>query len=381
MKKRLLSIVLALALCAGLTVPAVAATGQYKVAISVPNESYLSPITTSFQRRDFTSDGNYNYTYNSEVEKTNSFSLCALPLDSSITINGLRRESRESGMPTDLVVFYAWSDPDNDGIYEQRLFSTRGSEYAVVPLTEKGPFISNNEVRYTTFQAPNLLGIKPTLDTNTYSITCTTNQLYNLFGANTLIQIEVLETENYETLEYLLVLFTGESASTSIFIDVPAGIWYESAVSWAVEKEIVNGTSANTFTPNRDCTHGEILTLLWRAAGKPESKAEAPITLKDNDWYAGAVRWAAEKGMIGNGFDLNKPCTRAEAVNYIWQAFNKPNAAASHFTDVPAQADYAGAVSWAVEKGVVKGTSATTFTPDKVCSRAEIVTLLYRAYQ
>lgn len=169
--------------------------------------------------------------------------------------------------------------------------------------------------------------------------------------------------------------------STTGFIDVPAGIWYESSVSWAVEKEIVNGTSANTFTPNRDCTHGEILTLLWRAAGKPESKAEAPITLKDSDWYAGAVRWAAEKGMIGSGFDLNKPCTRAEAVNYIWQAFNKPNAAASHFTDVPAQADYAGAVSWAVEKGVVKGTSATTFTPDKVCSRAEIVTLLYRAYQ
>lgn len=381
MKKRLLSIVLALALCAGLTVPAFAAADQYKLAVSVPNEAYLSPITTSFQRRDFASNGNYNYTYNSEVKKTNPFSICALPLDSSITINGLRREMRENGMPMDLVVFYVWSDPDNDGIYEQRLFSKRGTEYSVVPLTEKGPFISNDKVTYTVFQAPNFLGIKPTLDTNTYSITCTTNQIYNLFGANTLIQIEVLETENYETLEYWLVLFTGEPASTSTFIDVPAGIWYESSVSWAVEKEIVNGTSANTFTPNRDCTHGEILTLLWRAAGKPESKAEAPIPLKDSDWYAGAVRWAAEKGMIGNGFDLNKPCTRAEAVNYIWQAFNKPNAAASHFTDVPAQADYAGAVSWAVEKGVVKGTSATTFTPDKVCSRAEIVTLLYRAYQ
>lgn len=152
-------------------------------------------------------------------------------------------------------------------------------------------------------------------------------------------------------------------------------------MSWAVEKGITSGTSANTFTPNRDCTHGEILTFLWRAAGKPESKAEAPIQLKDSDWYAGAVRWAAEKGVVGADFDPNKPCTQVEAVNYIWQAFNKPNAAASNFTDVPAQADYAGAVSWAVEKGVTQGTSGTTFSPDKVCSRAEIVTFLYRAYK
>ena len=85
--------------------------------------------------------------------------------------------------------------------------------------------------------------------------------------------------------------------------------------------------------------------------------------------------------MIDNSFDGNKPCTRSTAVSYIWQAFNKPIAKASSFTDVPANAAYAKAVNWAVEKGITKGDgSESTFAPDKVCTRGHIVTFLYRAY-
>lgn len=115
------------------------------------------------------------------------------------------------------------------------------------------------------------------------------------------------------------------------------------------------------------------MTFLYRAA-----RGEGEPTAADMDK---AISWAREKGMIDNSFDGNKPCTRSTAVSYIWQAFNKPIAKASSFTDVPANAAYAKAVNWAVEKGITKGDgSESTFAPDKVCTRGHIVTFLYRAY-
>jgi len=164
------------------------------------------------------------------------------------------------------------------------------------------------------------------------------------------------------------------------FSDVKVGDWYYDAVNWAVEKGITNGTG-DGFAPDADCTHDQILTFLWRAAGKPESTAALPFTPK-NDWAAGALAWAYEKGMIGEDHDEDAACTSANAVVYIWQAEGAPPAGYDgRFTDVAQDAAYAPAVAWAVDSGVTNGTSDTTFAPAAVCSRARIVTFLQRAFQ
>ena len=171
------------------------------------------------------------------------------------------------------------------------------------------------------------------------------------------------------------------AAAATVFTDVPTSSWYHDAVYWAVEKEITAGTSATTFTPDRTCTETEILTFLWRAAGQPDSTARLPFTPKAA-WAADALTWAYEKGMIGASFNENAPCTRAAAVKFIWQAAGCPaTAVANSFTDIPAGAAYTQAVAWAVDRGITAGTSAATFSPDNTCTRAEIVTFLYRAYK
>lgn len=168
------------------------------------------------------------------------------------------------------------------------------------------------------------------------------------------------------------------------FTDVPSGSWYYDAVAWAIENEITEGTSESAFSPDNLCQQAQILTFLWRAAGKPENSAKIPVTLDASLRYAeDAVLWAAENGMIGlidGTFQPKAPCTRATAVKFIWQAAGSPKAgkATGQFTDIPDDADYAEAVAWAVEKQITNGTSATTFSPDSVCTRAQIMTFLHR---
>lgn len=157
---------------------------------------------------------------------------------------------------------------------------------------------------------------------------------------------------------------------TTIFSDVPAGEFFAAPVSWALEKDITNGTSATQFSPYEQCTQTQILTFLYRAARGGGTAAAEDMTH--------AVNWARDKGVIDGSLNGNAPCTRATAVTYIWKAFGQPSMGSNSFTDVPA--DSASAVSWAVAKGVTNGTSTTTFSPDKVCDRGEIVTFLYRAY-
>ncbi len=165
---------------------------------------------------------------------------------------------------------------------------------------------------------------------------------------------------------------------TPSFTDTPA--WCAKEAQWAVEQGITNGAGgATTFAPTLECTHDQILTFLWRAEGKPAA-AKAPVTAAS--YYQYAIDWAYEKGFIDNSFQPSAPCTRAQAVWYIWKALGEPNASkAASFTDVDAGADYAAAVSWAVEKGVTKGYGGEdTFAPDRVCGRGEIVCFLHRAY-
>ncbi|MBD5118660.1 MAG: S-layer homology domain-containing protein [Clostridiales bacterium] len=156
--------------------------------------------------------------------------------------------------------------------------------------------------------------------------------------------------------------------------------WCDAEALWASWKNITNGYGGKTtFAPNVDCTQAQILTFLWRAEGKPQA-AKAPITTAAS--YQDAINWAYEKEMIDGSFDPDAPCTRSQAVSYIWQALGKPEAKeAASFSDVATDAPYAGAVNWAVEKKVTNGYGGNdTFAPDQVCKRGQIACFLYRAY-
>lgn len=165
------------------------------------------------------------------------------------------------------------------------------------------------------------------------------------------------------------------------FTDVKTGDYFADPVLWAVEKKITAGTSKTTFSPNENCSVAQILTFLWRANGSPKPTGSNPFTdVKSGDYYADAAVWAYEKGMVsGSTFGGNTPCTRSMAVTYMWKAAGSP--AASYdgkFGDVPANADYAQAVAWALANGVTSGTSETAFSPASTCTRGQIVTFLYR---
>ena len=170
------------------------------------------------------------------------------------------------------------------------------------------------------------------------------------------------------------------------FTDVPAGAYYEEAVGWAVEKGITKGTSDSTFTPDGVCTRAQAVTFLWRAAGSPAAKAASlPFAdVKAGSYYDDAVRWAVENGVtVGTSattFSPNATCSRAQIVTFLWRAQKSPAAgSANPFDDVAGSAYYADAVQWAVQKDITKGTGATAFSPDANCIRAQIVTFLYRS--
>lgn len=166
------------------------------------------------------------------------------------------------------------------------------------------------------------------------------------------------------------------------FNDVADDAYYANAVKWAVEKKITTGTSDTTFSPDDVCIRGQILTFLYRAVGSPKTTVENPFTdVQPTDYYYDAALWAYENGMVeGETFDANTPCTRASTVTYLWIYAGAPDADTSElFDDVSADSDYAEAVAWAVDENVTSGTSETTFSPDTICSRGQIVTFLNRA--
>ena len=170
-----------------------------------------------------------------------------------------------------------------------------------------------------------------------------------------------------------------------VFTDVPADAYYADAVAWAVENGITNGTSATTFGPDVSCTRAQMVTFLWRAAGSPEpTTANNPFTDVQSDaYYYDAVLWAVEQGITSGTsattFSPDATVTRGQTVTFLWRQAGSPvvNYAMS-FADVDAGAYYAEAVRWAVSEGVTAGTSGTTFSPDASCTRAQIVTFLYR---
>ena len=167
------------------------------------------------------------------------------------------------------------------------------------------------------------------------------------------------------------------------FADVPTDAYYYEAVKWAAKKGITGGTGDGTFNPNGACTRAHIVTFLWRAAGSPAPKSTVSFAdVPAGSYYAKAVAWAVENGItLGTGdgtFSPNATCTRAQSVTFLYRALGTAPTTVNGFTDVTADAFYADAVAWAVESGVTNGTSASTFSPNNGCTRAQIVTFLYR---
>ena len=180
--------------------------------------------------------------------------------------------------------------------------------------------------------------------------------------------------------------FMEDNSVLNFFYDVPNDAFFYEAVKWAVKSGVTNGLSDTMFGPYESCTRAQIVTFLWRAAGSPEPKTASSFTdVPVSTYYAKAVAWAVENG-ITNGmtettFAPDATCTRGQSVTFLYRALKGTASGSANFTDVKSDAFYADAINWAVANNVTNGTSNTTFSPNADCTRAEIVTFLYRAYQ
>ena len=181
--------------------------------------------------------------------------------------------------------------------------------------------------------------------------------------------------------------FMEDNSMLNFFYDVPNNAYFYEAVKWAVENGITTGVGNDLFAPEQPCTRAQIVTFLWRAAGSPEPKGTAAgmTDVVSGSYYEKAVAWAIENGITtgttATTFSPDATCTRGQSVTFLYRALKGSASGSTNFTDVASDAFYADAVNWAVANNVTNGTSNTTFSPNADCTRAEIVTFLYRAYQ
>ena len=180
--------------------------------------------------------------------------------------------------------------------------------------------------------------------------------------------------------------FAPEKTAADYFADVPANSYYADAVLWAAKNGITGGIGNGLFGPNQPCTRAQIVTFLWRAAGSSEPKSMSSFSdVSADSYYAKAVAWAVENGITtgtGDGkFSPDATCTRAQSVTFLFRAIGKLVDSKAEFSDVLTDSYYANAVAWAVENGVTNGIGDGLFGPDNSCTRAQIVTFLFRAYQ
>lgn len=387
-----------------------AAPPAITVSVSNPDDDIAPMDNAEFTLRNITEEFfpdnrlsaiHTDFTRDEEPVTVELDNLPTLTVKGVINICGIQTVS-DGQKPWDGVYLSAWSDPDGDGVYDQQLFSFYPSTDSVnmVPLSNPGPFsygmidYTDGGPIYSRFINFNTDGM-PT--SNPYSagdipssIILSGNYLTWLFGPNTLVQIQAATAGEYqdgslvrEESTPFYAYIPKDATAAPAFNDVPA--WFREAVNWAAENGVTTGTSYYKFSPDKDCTQAQILTFLWRAAQEPRTDTPCPVTLPASLNYAeSALAWAAEKGMIDGSLDPKAPCTRAQAVSYIWQALGKEEAQAGSFPDVDAGADYAAAVAWAVENGVTNGFDSGDgtfqFRPGKVCSRGEIAAFLHRAY-
>lgn len=192
-------------------------------------------------------------------------------------------------------------------------------------------------------------------------------------------------TKNH-TIEAIFMKINDNKSMPDTFMDVPEGSYYEKAVDWAVKNGITAGTGDNYFMPDGICTRAQAVTFLWRVAGSPTPKTEVmPFEdVPEGSYYYEAVLWAAENeitvGTSATTFSPELTCSRAHIVSFLWRAAGYPSAGTVNpFTDVPENAYYINAMLWAVKQEITVGTTPSAFSPDEGCTRAQIVTFLYRA--
>ena len=356
MKKRFPAFFLALALCLGLAVPAFAAdadtSAEFYTYISGDFPYVIQNLVYKVRKlnQDYTYDGASNWNDTLPVVPTHE--------QFRVGVYDLAKDEE------DRILMIAFTDHDGDGVYDQRLFQAKeGTQnIEVLPIPANGTYKPTGLVA-TTVNAVRIPGFDKVEDGD-YAFSAA--RLHEFFGNNTVI---------FFVLEASEKALGGVVLSAGAFDDVPGLGWYSDPVSWAADKKITTGVGENNFAPGDSCTHIQILTFLSRAAGNTSAA--------DYDWITEqmmVIKWATEKGMIDEDFEPGKPCTRAEAVNYIWQAKDKPSATASNFTDMKGYENYAKAVDWANEQKITTGVGNNMFAPGDTCNRAYIVTFLYRAY-
>lgn len=179
--------------------------------------------------------------------------------------------------------------------------------------------------------------------------------------------------------------FMEDNSMLNFFYDVPNNAYFYEAVKWAVKNGITTGVGNDLFAPEQPCTRAQIVTFLWRAAGSPEPKGTSSFAdVAAGSYYAKAVAWAVENGVTTgtttSTFSPDATCTRAQAVTFLARALKAKAASAAEFSDVPTDSYFADAVAWAAANGVTEGVGGGLFAPDNDCTRGQIVTFLYRAY-
>ena len=231
-----------------------------------------------------------------------------------------------------------------------------------LPYTLKAGEDPNGVVVYYVDDLGNLQRVRAMYDVKTQSIIFTTNHF-----------------------SFYMVRYESNAAAAARFTDVPFDAYYQSAVGWAVSHGVTGGVTETTFAPSNPCTRAQAVTFLWRAAGSPAPKSTVNpfVDMKPGAYYYDAVLWAVEngitKGTTDTTFSPNATCSRAQIVTFLWRSQKSPAAGTVNpFTDVAAGTYYNNAVLWAVKNGITGGTTATTFSPNNNCTRAQIVTFLYR---
>ena len=269
-------------------------------------------------------------------------------------------------LPTDDTVAYFCNDTD-----ESHYYLTEGGVWAsgtYQTSNDKVLFLQDGES--VTFTLPDAK------EDMLYQISVYTGSVTKIYAILVDGSVSVKETPEQAPVEK-------DNHANGGFTDVPPDAYYAESVAWAVKKRITTGTSETTFSPDTTCTNAQIITLLWRANASPAPRpsVENPFTdVTEYDFYYQAALWAHESGLVeGSSFNGSAPCTRAMTATYLWKLAGSPDAPDAGFTDVDSSAEYAKAVAWALREGITTGTGEATFSPDATCTRAQIVTLLYRA--
>ena len=353
------------------------------VRAAMPGDDLLTFEGLAVGLGDFTANGtNYTYTLQNDSGATSTLVTAVSGNGEPVSINGQALSTGGSATvaipnsgTTDIVVkigakTYTLTILRNSGTGGNESGSGGATSYTLTFDTNGGSAIS--KVSRTSGTTVDLTGYTPTRDGYTFDGWYSNRELT--------IKVTSIKLTSNTT---IYAKWTAKSDMS--FTDVADKAYYRDAVEWAVENGITKGTTATTFSPNATCTRAQAVTFLWRAAGSPEPKTSTmPFTdVNAGSYYYDAVLWAVEngitKGTSDTTFSPNMTCSRAQIVAFLWRSEKSPAAGtANPFADVKSTAYYADAVLWAVKEDITKGTTNTTFSPDADCSRAQIVTFLWR---